>query len=205
MQYLDSKQDRDTPKAGLTKVTSVNYMTKLANVQDKRRFQRSKGLVSQNLELFKDMKSKVMSDCGSTSDTQKKSRLPQRIKLEKLHHIFKGRGRRLKCEEFPDLAGILEFVFGEGDRIDRAGGVLESHPRLTDTALYRAADSNTVMRQARETILALAPEAFNISLSSCLNYTQIYREATFQARRSINHRALVWNNLSLICTGLRKM
>ena len=88
------------------------------------------------------------------------------MKLEKLRHIFKGRGRRLKCEEFPDLVGVLEFVFGEGDRIDRAGGGLESHPRLTDTALYRAADSNTVMRQARETILALAPEGFNISLSS---------------------------------------
>ena len=64
--------------------------------------------------------------------------------------FHKERGRSCKCEDFPDLAGILEFAFGEGDRMDRAGGGLESHPRLTDTVLYRAADSNTVMRQRHE-------------------------------------------------------
>lgn len=63
----------------------------------------------------------------------------------------------MKCDEFPELAGILEYVFGEGDRIDRAGTELESHPCLTDTILYRAADNDTIMKEARETILALAP------------------------------------------------
>lgn len=72
-------------------------------------------------------------------------------------HILKGRRRKLKCKEFPDLTGILEFAFGESDCVDRAGGGLESHPRLMNTMLYRAADSNTIMKQARETILALAP------------------------------------------------
>ena len=192
MEYLDSKRDRDTLKAVLTKVTSVNLMTRLASVQDKRSFQRAKGLVGQNLELFKDMKNKLMADSGSLSDAQKKkkNRLLQSMKLEKLRRIFKGRGRRLKCEEFPDLAALLEFAFGEGDRVDRAGGGLESHPRLTDTVLYRAADNNTVMRQARETVLALAPEGFNISLSSCFNYTQNYREGTYQARRHHSGRGI---------------
>ena len=77
------------------------------------------------------------------------------MKLEKLCHILKGRGRRLKYEEFPDLAGILEFAFEEGDRMDRAQGGLESHLRLTDTVLYQAVDKNTIMRQAGETILSL--------------------------------------------------
>lgn len=192
IQYLDSKQDRDTLKAVLTKVTSVNFMTKLANIQDKRSFQRSKDLASQNLELFKHMKREVMSDLDAASNAQRKKKkcLLERMKLEKLHHIFKGRGRKLKCEEFPDLAGILEFAFGEGDRVDRAGGGLESHPRLTDTVLYRAADSNTIMQQGRETILALAPEGFNISLSSCFNYTQNYREGTYQARRHHSGRGI---------------
>ena len=92
-------------------------MTKQADVQDKRSFQRSKGLVGQNLELFKDMKRDVISDLDTTCKAQrkKKKRLLERMKIEKLRHIFKGRGRRLKCEEFPDLAGILEFAFGEGD------------------------------------------------------------------------------------------
>ena len=85
----------------------------------------------------------------------------------------------LKCEEFPDLSAILEYAFGESDRIDRGGGGLESHPRLNDTVLYHSADNNTIMRDARETILALAPKEFNISLSSCFNYTQNYKEGTY--------------------------
>lgn len=69
MQYLDSKRDRDTLNVVLTKVTSVNFITTLANVQDKRSFQRSKGLMGWNLELFKEMKSEIMSNLESTSET----------------------------------------------------------------------------------------------------------------------------------------
>jgi hypothetical protein len=86
----------------------------------------------------------------------------------------------LKSEQFPDLPAILEYVFGESDRIDRGGGGLENQPRLTDTILYCTADNNTIMRDARETILALAPKEFNISLSSCFNYTENYK-GTYQA------------------------
>lgn len=64
--------------------------------------------------------------------------------------------------------------------------------------LYRAADSNTIMKHARETILALAPEGFNISLSSCFNYTQNYKEGTYQAKR---HHAGRGNNA---CLSLHK-
>ena len=120
---------------------------------------------------------------------KKRNRLLKKMKLEKLRHIFRGRGRTLKCEEFPELAGILESAFGEGDRLDRDGGGLESHPRLTDTVLYRAADSNTIMKHARETILALAP-GFKISLSTCFNYTQNYREGMYQARRHHSGRGV---------------
>lgn len=130
MQYLDSKRDRDTLKAVLAKVTSVNFMTKLANVQDKRSFQRSKGLVGRNLELFKEMKNEIMSNSESTSDAERKknNRILEHMKLEKLRHIHKGRGRKLKCEEFPDLAGILEFAFGEGDRSRQGGRWLRKPP-----------------------------------------------------------------------------
>lgn len=136
-----------------------------------------KGLVFRNLYLFEEMKQgNEVTELTMSKEARRKkcNRLFQKMKIEKLRHIFKGRGRSLKCEEFPDLAGILEFAFGDGDRVDRVGGGLESHPRLTDTALYRAADSNTTMRHARETILALAPEGFKIRLSICFNYTQNY-------------------------------
>lgn len=65
MQYLDSKLDRDTLNEVFTKVTSVNFITTL----DKRSFQRSKGLMGWNLELFKEMKSEIMSNLESTSET----------------------------------------------------------------------------------------------------------------------------------------
>ena len=189
LQYLDSKRDRDTLNTVLTKITSVNFMAKLAEVSDKRSLKRSQDLTMMNLQLFEEMKSHVErmdlgnEKLGEEAKRKMRHRILQRMKLDKLRHIYEGRGRTLKSEEFPDLAGILEFAFGEGDRIDRAGGGLESHPRLTDTVLYRAADSNTIMKQARETILALAPEGFNICLSSCFNYTQNFREGTYQAKR----------------------
>lgn len=193
LKYLDTKRDRDTVKAILAKITSVKCMAKLANVQDKRSFSHSKGLVFRNLYLFEEMKQGIeVTELTMSEEARRKkcNWLLQKMKIEKLRHIFKGRGRSLKCKEFPDLAGILEFAFGEGDSVDRAGGGLESHPRLTDTVLYRAADSNTIMRHARETILALAPEGFKISLFTCFNYTKNYREGTYQARRHHSGRGI---------------
>lgn len=40
----------------LAKITSAKFMEKLANVQDQRSFQHSKGLVFHNLHLFEEMK-----------------------------------------------------------------------------------------------------------------------------------------------------
>ena len=166
MQYLDSKRDRDTLNALLTKLTSMNFMSKIAEVSDKRSLRRSQDLTLLNLQLFKEMRTCVDHMEFEEGKRRKRYRILQKMKLEKLRHTFRGRGRTLKCEEFPELAGILEFAFGESNRVDCAGGSLESRPRLTDTVLYRAADNNTIMRHARETILALAPEDFNISLST---------------------------------------
>ena len=191
-EYLDSKRDRDTLKGILTKLTSSTFMTKLANVGDKRPFQRAKHQVDYNIQLFKKMKKDVEETVDLTSEAgrRKKYRLLQKMKLEKLRHVFEGRGRTLKSEEFPDLAAIMEFAFGESDRVERAGGGLESHPRLTDTVLYCTADSNTIMKDARETILALAAKDFNISLSSCFNYTQNFKEGTYQAKRHHTGRGI---------------
>lgn len=193
LEYLDSRRDRDTLKSVLTEITSANFMMKLANVQDKRTFQRLKDLVKVNLKLFEDMQEEMKQADEALSDVAKRNkrhRILQKMKIEKLRHVFTGRGRELKSEEFPDLAGILEFAFSESDRIDRAGGGMESHPRLIDTVLYRAADSNTTMKHAREIVLALALERFKISLSSCFNYTQNYREGTYQAKRHDSRKGI---------------
>ena len=39
------------------------------------------------------------------------------------------------------------------------------------------------MKQARETLLALSPNKFNISLLTCYNYTQNFKAGTNQAKR----------------------
>lgn len=89
----------------------------------------------------------------------------------------------MKIEEFPDIAAILEYEFGEGDRLNRGGGGLESHSKLENDTLYRAADNKTNMVDARLALLSLAPEDFSISLSCCYNYTQNFRKGTHEAKR----------------------
>ncbi|CAB4029681.1 Hypothetical predicted protein [Paramuricea clavata] len=81
----------------------------------------------------------------------------QEMKHIQIRNIAKGSGRRLKCEEFPELPICLEYVFGEGDRIHRSGGGLEAHPKLLDTTLYKALDNATSMKQAKDFISALNP------------------------------------------------
>ena len=53
--------------------------------------------------------------------------------------------------------------------IKESGGGLESHPRLTTGTLYH-----------REILLSLSPQAFQILLSSCYNYTE---NGSAQAKR----------------------
>ena len=58
-EYMDSKRDKDTLKAILTKITSATFMAKYADVQGKRTFQRAKNQVNMNIEVFKKMKDEV--------------------------------------------------------------------------------------------------------------------------------------------------
>ena len=41
------------------------------------------------------------------------------------------------------------------------------------------------MRQAREILLKVAPPGFAISLMSCYNYTESYKENTYSAKRHL--------------------
>ncbi len=61
-------------------------------------------------------------DSSDEAERRKKHRILQNMKLKKLRHVFEGRGRMLKCEEFPDLAAIIEYAFGESDCVERGSG-----------------------------------------------------------------------------------
>ena len=116
------------------------------------------------------------------------------IKEHDLGYQFKSSrnisGRKLKIKEFSDIAATLENEFRKGDRIKRSGGGLESHPRLTNDMLYRAADNLTNMTDARLALLSLAPENFSISLSTCYNYTQNFRKGMREAKRHHEGRGI---------------
>ena len=76
----------------------------------------------------------------------KVQREKEKIKNEQLKVVAEGRGRKLKCEEFPELARYIEFAFGEGDRVLRGGGGLQADPRLLDSTLFKATDNATCQR-----------------------------------------------------------
>ena len=49
--------------------------------------------------------------------------------------------------------------------------------------MYKGKSNALTMKQARETLFALSPQGFNISLSCCFNYTQTFKAGTAQAKR----------------------
>ena len=110
--------------------------------------------------------------------------LLRRLKMKQLKsRISQGRGRKLKCEEFPELPALLEFAFGDRDRLQRSGGGLEAHSKLYNETMYKASDNTTVMREALDLVRSLGPEDFKISLSCLYTYTMNYKQGTAQAKR----------------------
>jgi len=87
----------------------------------------------------------------------------------------------MKSEIFPELKTVLEEILSHGS--DGMVGGLESHPRLTTDIMFRSKDNNLYMRQARDILLQNAPPVFGISLKSCYNYTECYKENTYSAKR----------------------
>lgn len=117
-------------------------------------------------------------------------------KEKDLKTIAEGRGRKLQCEEFPELTRYIEYCFGEGDRVLRGGGGLEADPRLLDTKLFKAADNATVMRQVKEMLNTIKPE-FVVSTSCLYTYTNnYYKKGTIQTKRH-HHGKDVNANVSL--------
>lgn len=134
----------------------------------------------------------------TTQQQNKFSRLLLRkLKIKQLNScIAEGRGHKLKCEEFPELPALLEFAFGDGDRLRQGGGGLETHSKLYNETMYKASDNMTIMREALDLVHSLAPEDFKISLSCLYTYTMNYKQRTAQAKRH-HHGANVNAKISL--------
>ena len=189
LSYMDTERDKSAMKYILTKITSVKFASKMQNTTNKDSIRRSRDLIPSHLRKFSELREDIRKELGTRNLSKRQERylMKRTLEAEKMKQIrvrnSERSGRKLKVEEFPDLVAIMEYEFGEGDHRERGGGGLESHSKLRNELLYRASDSKTKMKDAREAILALAPDDFTISLSSCFNYTQNFRKGTLEAKR----------------------
>ena len=185
LEYADTPRDKQLIKGLIAELTSITFTAKLQGIESRQGTRSAKSALKCNLKHYTDIQ-RTSQTVRSDLTVKQQHRLIQRIisarKVKEIRTIAEGRGRKLKSSEYPELAAVLEYAFGQLD-VASGGGGLEAHPRLTTGTLYRAADSATTMRKARETVLSLAPQGFSISLSACYNYTENYRKGTAQAQR----------------------
>lgn len=181
---VDTKRDRDLLKGLFAAATSTKFVAKLSGVQNKNSIMASKNELAGDLLQYRNIEfaSQVVRN-DTTNEHQR--RLTKRIiaarKSKEFKSSYDNRGRPLLADEFPELGLVLQSIFEGGE--SGIGGGIESHPRLTTEIMFRSRDNNLYMWQAREILLKVAPPQFAISLSSCYNYTDPYRENTFSAKR----------------------
>ena len=178
-------RDKQVLKGIVAELTNISLATRLQGVVSRKGTRRAKQNLPLYLQLFKDISQTsqmVRNDLTTLQQHQLTKRVISQRKLKEIRVIGEGRGRKLKSEEFPELAVVLMYVFGEYD-VNEGGGELQTHPCLTIGTLYQTTDSVTTMKGAREILLSLAPAGFSISLSTCFNYTKNYRERSAQAKR----------------------
>ena len=185
LRYMDTHRDRQVLTALTAELTSISCASQLQGIQSRKGVRNAMTSLQPNLQNYIAIR-KTSQVVRSDLTTLQQHKLTERIissrKLKEIRTIAEGRGRKLKCSAYPELSTILSYAFGEYDRREGGGGV-EAHPRLTTGTLYRASDCATTMKVAREVLLSLAPAGFDISLSSCYNYTENYRKGSTQAKQ----------------------
>ena len=185
IKYMDTPRDKQVTKALLAELTNASFTSRLLHQKSRRGTNRAKSILQPSLHTYQSIRRTSQMVRNDLTNAQQ-HRLTERIifqrKCKEIRVIAEGRGRKLKCSQYPDLANVLTYAFGELDVLQGGGG-LQSHPRLINAALYRCSDSATTMKQAREIVLSCAPKNFKISLSSCYNYTENYRKGSYQGKR----------------------
>ena len=199
LQFLYSKRDRDLLQAILATIKSVQNIVSIKGTQFKGSVSGHRSTLESKLKHFTDIKVTSQTVRNGMTDFQQHAHVQRKRKQRKekdLKTIAEGRGRKLKCEEFPELTRYIEYCFSEGDRVVRGGGGLEADPRLLDTKLFKAADNATMMQQVKEGLNTIKPE-FVVSTSCLYTYSNNYKKGTIQAKRRHHHGKDVNANVSL--------
>ena len=118
--YLDTKRDRDTVKYLLMQITSVRFTAKLQGVANK-----CVSTVPGKLKKFEEIMHDLTSEKNLSHLSRNEQRgLIRRGKERNLRHRFKSSqnmsGRKLKIEEFLDIAAILEYGVNNGVDMPRS-------------------------------------------------------------------------------------
>lgn len=130
-QLLTTKRDRDTLDVLLSKVTSKGTVLKLRGTKYKSSLTTQAAKLNEGIAQYKNIEREALT--GRNDMTNQQQQKFYRLLLRQLEtkqlksRISQGRGRKLKCKEFPELPALLEFAFGDGDRLQRSGGGLEAH------------------------------------------------------------------------------
>lgn len=150
IQYMDTPRDNQVTKALIAELTNVSFASRLQGVHSRRGTTTAKKTLHSKLSHYQEIRQTsqmVRSDLTTIQQHKLTERVTSQWKLKEIKTIAHGRGRQLKVTQFPELAAVLCYAFGEYD-VQEGGGGLEAHPRLTTGTLYRASDSATTMRKA---------------------------------------------------------
>lgn len=183
LQYLDSKRDRHVLEAIIAKLSSVKSVVSIKGTHFTGIVSKHRATLNADLKKFEQIKIEsqtVRNDMTVTQQHSHVQRQVKKLKQDTIKIIAKGRGRKLKCEEFPELARYID-AFEEGDRLLRGGGGLQADPRLIDSRLFKAADNATVMHDIKEMFNNVKPK-FNISTSCLYTYTKNYQKGTLPSQ-----------------------
>ncbi len=174
-------------KALFAQATSVSFVAKLQGISNKTSIMNARYELQKNINHYSDIietSKLVRNDMNEQQNRLTKRIIEKRKQKEiRLPEQYDNRGQMLKYEQFPEMPRIIEGIFDAGSMDETIGGGLESHPRLITSTRYRSIDNTIFMHQARKILLSCAPPDFTISLSSCYNYTENYRENSSQAKQ----------------------
>ena len=134
LEYMDTHRDRQVLKAVMVSLTSVKFTAELQRISSRQGTASARKSVAAGLKMYDDIKTTsqiVRNDLTVQQQYQLQNRIVSARKRQEIKNIAEGRGRKLKIEQFPQLAIALEYAFGELDVSEGGGGGLESHPRLT--------------------------------------------------------------------------
>ena len=117
LQYMDTHRDRQVVKALFAELTSVKFATKLQGIQGTHS---AKAISRPNLQKYSDIRKTsqiVRSDLTNPQQYQLTQIIISSRKVKEIRTIAEGRGRKLKCKDFPELGIALEYAFGEQDTL----------------------------------------------------------------------------------------